>query len=111
MKKQKLLSLAIAAAVATGFVQAQEVQYTVPDNAYYRGYYYGGDGVPNGPFELVVPPYCDLKFTPADEEQTDIQWSINYTEGYPSSDPNYGLPTGEATPVEGEEDGRASLHI
>lgn len=111
MKKQKLLSLAIAAAVATGFVQAQEVQYTVPDNAYYRGYYYGGDGVPNGPFELVVPPYCDLKFTPADEEQTDIQWSINYTEGYPSSDPNYGLPTGEATPVESEEDGSYIYHI
>lgn len=92
--------------MGTFVVVAQTVQYNVPETSYFRGYDDGTQKGPTGMVELVVPPYSSLLFenTSTGVEGTP-QWSINNTAGYPSSDPGYGTPTGDATPVEGTEDG------
>lgn len=78
----------------------------MPETSYFRGYDDGTQKVPTGMVELVTPPYSSLLFENTSEGvEGTPQWSINNTAGYPSTEPGYGTPTGDATPVEGTEDG------
>lgn len=70
------------------------------------------ENTPTGMVELVIPPYSSLLF---ENTSTGVkgtpQWSINNTAGYSSTEPGYGTPTGDATPVEGTEDGNYIYEI